>query len=209
MSPEGPRPHPGFETPETFENRVEFHQLFRRMIPLLVMLFLLSTLILALILHSWVLALLLSAGFNYVLYLLKKRQFEATWSMSTLKLSPDGVVSADPHVRTELPWPRIHQIGNSDLMAPLRVRLHPLVKVALAAGTASVRRSDDALIGAGTLTLSPNASAAVRAQVAQNDRGREVEFRRFGGHLMAERFARSGRMSSHAKGFAVFQGVQA
>jgi hypothetical protein len=101
-----------------------------------------------------------AAGLGAGLYVAKKRQFEAT-SSSTLVLAPRGVVSGDRYARTEMPWERIHRIGPTDLLRPLKIdpgkRLVPAAEAAAvgAAAAASTRRPADGLIGAGKLTVSP------------------------------------------------------
>lgn len=154
-------PVDGLGTPELFNNTVRFQDFFRRLVPMLVMLFLFTTLICGLVLGytgmgatRWLLAVLVAAGFSYFLYRRKKRQFETTWPKSTLELSPHGAVSVSGGVRIDLPWSRIHQIGKSDIMGPLRIGSgNDVAALAASAAAASVRRSADALIGAGTLTL--------------------------------------------------------
>lgn len=185
---DAPAPIPGFETPEVFTNTVEFSQFFRRLIPVFVAMVLLVWLVVGLVLAAaglgglgWLVAAALAAGLGAVLYAAKKRQYEATSSTSKLVLAPSGVVSGDRYARTEMPWDRIHQIGPTDLLRPLRVNpgvgLAPAVgaKAAGAAAAASMRRSAEGLIGAGRLVVSPEAPRLVQAQVKQNDQGRELQ----------------------------------
>lgn len=163
-------PVAGFESAETFPATLEFSIFVRRLIPVLVMLFLLMLLIAGLLLGSvgvgglrWVLALVVAVGGAGVLMLLKKRQFDSTWSSAALELSPIGATVTDRYVHVELPWARVREVGTADLLAPLRLG------VAGDVAAATFRRPDtNALVGAGTLTVSPGAPAAFRAQVRQN-----------------------------------------
>jgi hypothetical protein len=174
-----------FERTETFENTVEFGTFFRRMIPLLVMITIVCAVMIAFILSfarlgalvAWGVAIPVSAGVAVLLYQQKKRQFAATWNKTVLELSPHGAVMRDPNLRIELPWSAVHSIGEAaDALDALRV--NPMNEAAAAAAgaiaAASMRRTAESLIGAGTLTMSPNAPMLLRTQVEQGDQGRDV-----------------------------------
>lgn len=178
----GTLPVPGFETPLVLRNIVSFDRFFRRMIPTLIFLVLLAALICGPVLGAfglgsvrWAIALAAGVAFGCLLYVAKRRQFEASWPASTLELSPRGVISVSGELRVELPWPDIHEIGRAQLLEPVRVNLGNAVASAVGAVfSATMSRSEDALIGAGVLTLGPGAPISLRAQVAQNDRGLSV-----------------------------------
>lgn len=176
---------PGFDKAETFRNQVEFGDFFRRLIPMLVMIFVVAVLMIAFILSAaklggvvaWGVALPVSAGICALLYQAKKKQFAASWTKATLELSPYGAVMSDPSMRVELPWQGIHRIGDAQLLAPLKVNVanEALADVAYAAAAATAKRNEEGLIGAGTMTLSGGASRTLRAQVAQNDAGQPAD----------------------------------
>jgi hypothetical protein len=172
----------GFTGTERFANIVEFGPFVRRLAPMLVMIFVVFALLVAFVLSaaklgavvSWGVALPASAAMCALLYKAKKRQFAATIEKCTLELSPFGAVLAEPHLRIEMPWAAVRQIGDAQAMAPLRVIVanEGLAKVAYAVAAASVRRTEEGLIGAGTLTLTSRAPGLLRSQVAQNEEGR-------------------------------------
>jgi hypothetical protein len=180
-----PLPHTvtGFENRETFRIQLEFGMFIRRMLPLLCVLFVVGALLFAFVLAfarlgvlSWVVAVPVSAALCAVLFHLKRRQYESTLAKGTLELSPAGVVLAEPHLRIEMPWPHVHQIGPAALMTPLMVNVgnEALAQVAYAIGAASVQRPEEGLIGAASLSVRKDAPAMFRQQVQQNDEGRDV-----------------------------------
>jgi hypothetical protein len=100
----------------------------------------------------------------------KKKQLTATWSSSTLELSPSGAVASDRYVRTELPWPGLREVGPASLMDPLKMTIGPDIgKLASAAAAASARRIEEGLVGEGSTSLTPDAPVLLRKQIAQND----------------------------------------
>jgi hypothetical protein len=72
-----------------------------------------------------------------------------------------------------MPWERIHKLDRTELLRPLKVNVGKAARAAGAAAAASMRRSDEGLIGAGKMTVSPQTPRLVQAQVKQNDQGRE------------------------------------
>lgn len=172
---------PGFERAETFRNQVSFGGFVRKMIPLLVI-----TLVFLTVVFAFGYGYLLSGAFTWlasaltaglccvVIVALKKRQFDSTWRSATLQLSPWGAVLEERHLRTELPWSGVRQIGAARLMAPVRppVSSTPATRTVQAGITAATTQPESGLIGAGTLTLRQDAPALLRRQVDQNTRGR-------------------------------------
>lgn len=177
VTPDPPRAIPGFDSAETFSNRLEFGSFFRRLIPMLVMLVAITWLILGLLMAPlglgglrWLLALVLALGFGALVSWMRKKQLTAAWSSSTLQLSPFGAVASDRYTRTELPWSGLREVGPASLMDPLKMTFGPDIgKLASAAAAASSRRTEEGLVGDGSLTLSPDAPVLLRKQVAQND----------------------------------------
>lgn len=180
-----PQPLPGFEGVETFANRVAFGKFIKRMIPLLVFMFLFVVAVLAFVswyfvrgVLIWVIAVLGAAACCALTVWLKKRQFDGTWRTATLQLSPWGAVLDERHLRIEMPWHAVRAIGAADLMAVVKppVAFSPATAVAgQAINAATAARPQDGLIGAGAMTLKPGAPAMLRTQVAQNNRGRQVD----------------------------------
>lgn len=180
MTTSTPRRAPGFETAETFHDTTEFGQFVRATMPLLVTSFAFAGLVLGCVLGAtglgafgWVLAFALAAGFSGILYRLRRRQFVETWSTSALRLSPWGAVSSDRHIRIELAWSLIFEIGRADTLTPLKVSLGNDIAELITGRAASVR-PENALIGAGALTVSPDAPRHLRAQIEQNDESRDI-----------------------------------
>jgi len=184
------RPVVGFETAETFTNTLSFAYFMRRIIPLEVMLLLLTWLILALLLGNtglpavgW-LALGLALVFVAAMVYVKKKQFDATWGTATLELSPDGAAETVGKTRTALAWGAVRGLDKQGMITPLQavtpgsgfVGGNPVTGGALAVGVAAARRADqDALVGPGTLSLSPEASSILKAQFDQNMKQRQMD----------------------------------
>lgn len=173
------QPAPGFEQAEVFTNQVEFSAFVRRLIPTLVMIFVVFTALVAFALSAaklgpavaWGVALPASALLCGLLYVVKKRQFEAVWTRTTLELSPLGAVLSEPRLRIEMPWATMSQIGDAQLMSPLRVIVanEGLAKAAYAVAAATSHRVEEGLIGQAKLVASPDAPRMLRAQIDQND----------------------------------------
>lgn len=175
---------PGSEQVETFHNKVSFRRFLRRMTPLLVITFVFVTVVFAFCFGyflpgvlTWVVSAIASAGVCAVVVALKKRQFDRTWRSATLQLSPWGAVLDERHLRIEMPWQAVREIGAADLMAPVRVPVSAKpATIAVQRGIdASLRQPGVGLIGAGRMTLRPGAPAMLRKQVAQNQQGRAVD----------------------------------
>ena len=181
---------PGFQDGETFDNTLPFAVFVRRLAPLAVMLLLVTWLIVALLLEptglpgvfyiSLVVAVLFIAAMSY----LRKRQFDATWGSSTLELSPQGAVETIGEIRTTLEWSAIAELGKAGLitpMEPVTQRRHffgdtPLTKAAVGAARAAARRADqDALVGAGGMSIGPEAGKIHRTAFDQNMKQRPVD----------------------------------
>jgi len=188
MTNDSTRTVDGFEMAETFTNTLPFAYFMRRVIPLTVMLFLLTWLILALLLGmtglpavAW-LALGLALIFIVVIVYVKKRQFDATWGTATLELSPDGAAEAVGKARSALAWGAVRGLTKQGMITPLQavtpgsdfVGGNLVTGLAVDVGVAAARRDDqDALIGPGTLSLDRQASAILKAQFDQNMKQRQ------------------------------------
>ena len=165
----------GFTDEEVFDNIVDFESFFKRLLPTLVMLFLIQWLFLSIVFRaiglpmSGIIGAFASGGVCAALTQSKKKQFAKVWGVSTLTLSPAGAEVRHGEVRAQLSWSQVERISRSSGMDPLRAGgFHPvgLAVGALAAGTA--RRKEMALLGVGRISVDPGASALVKSQVKQN-----------------------------------------
>jgi len=116
----------------------------------------------------WLFGLVVAAVVAAVVYSMKKKQLASTIPSATLTISPTGMVLTERYSRLELPWDRVRGLGEADLMDPLNLAVGPVATILVALGTALWKRPQQALMGASTVTLSPDAPAMLRAQVRQN-----------------------------------------
>jgi hypothetical protein len=185
VSPDTPQAVPGFDSAEkTFSNRRELG-FFRRMIPTMVI-YLAMGLILGLFLGAlmmplglgglrWLLVPVLALAFAASVYRIEKKSLTATWSGSTLQLSPFGAVASDRYARLELPWSGLREVGRGTVIDPLTL---PIVAerpggIAHAVAMVSASMKEERLIGEGSLSVSPDAPRRVRRQVKQDDQFRQ------------------------------------
>lgn len=178
----GARGPAGFTTQEVFSNIAEFESFIKRMIPTLIMLFLVTALMVALVLSAvglpgavaWIIAALASAGFCAVMYQAKKKQFAKVWGTSTLTLSPIGADMQDGNTRVQMSWSQVERIGDASIMGPLRFGgFTDVAKAVGALSAASMKRKEMALLGTARLTVNPDAPAMVKTQVKQNLGGQD------------------------------------
>jgi hypothetical protein len=99
----------------------------------------------------------------------EKRELMATWSGSTLQLSPFGAVAFDQYVRFELPWSGLHKVTRAVFLDPEKM----LSQINLPADIAGVDPAvlalrEERLIGEGSLSVSPNAPAWVRRRIKRS-----------------------------------------
>lgn len=180
----------GLERPETFTNTMPFVFFIRRTIPLLVLLLLLTWLVIGLLLGQtglpgvFLVSLVLTLLFIAVMVYAKKRQFDATWGRSALELSPHGVVETVGKTRTMLEWGAVGELRREGLLTPLQavtagygfVGGNLVTEGAVALGAAWARKADqDALVGVGAISISPDAAAILRAQFDQNMKQRQYD----------------------------------
>ena len=171
----------GFESAETFTNTVNVNSLLRRLLPTLGLLVFVGWVLFGALLNAaglpvpWLFGLVLSAVVAAVVYSMKKKQLASNIPSVTLAISPTGMVQTERYLRTELPWDRVRGLGEADLMDPLNLAFGPIAGTLVALSTASMKRPQQALMGAGTITLSPDAPAMLRAQVRQNFEARESD----------------------------------
>lgn len=165
-------------TPETFTTTVSFGQFMRIAIPMLVITFLVSAFIFAVVLNAVGVPGGLLAGavaavpFCALMVLGKKRQFDQRWGKQTVTFSPAGVVMDDRDTRVELPWTHVRSVGDVEQMGVLRTRTSSDLS---RMGAGMIRGVADAttgapehgLVGAGVLTAKPEAPALVKKQVQQ------------------------------------------
>lgn len=172
----------GLAGEEVFQNIVDFETFFKRLIPTLVMLFLITWLIFALIFAGIgvPLAGLVSAfaagGFCALMTQAKKKQFEKLFGRKALTLSPYGVDMQDAGVRLQMPWDQVERVGEASSMDPLQAGgFHWLGAAAGAVSAASMRRKEMFLLGTGRITFNSDASILLKSQVKQNLAGQDME----------------------------------
>jgi hypothetical protein len=125
VPPDTPRAVPGFDSAETFSNDRP-SDFFDRMIGITVMLVVTTFVALGLVMAllglgglGWLLALVLALTIGALYYRIgERRELMATWSGSTLQLSPFGAVAFDRYVRFELPWSGLHAVTGAVFLDP-------------------------------------------------------------------------------------------
>jgi len=171
----------GFESAETFTNTINLNSILRRILPTLGLVVFVGWVLFGTLLNAaglpvpWLFGLVVAAVVAAVMYSIKKKQLASTIPSVTLTISPTGMVQTERYSRIELPWDRVRGLGEGDLMDPLNLAVGPVAEILVALGTASSKRPQQALMGAGTLTLSPDAPAMLRTQVRQNLEARESD----------------------------------
>jgi len=166
----------GLTQPETFTSTVTTGATMKRMIPLLVLMFLVSAVMFSLVVGAIglpaITGVILAVAFCAFMFVAKRRQLD-TKGQHSLVLSPTGAVMSDLYSRVDLPWERVRSIGEVELMRAIRTPTgsSPLAEI----GTAVVRGTHDTmmgtrahgLVGGGLLTLTPAAPALLKIQVKQ------------------------------------------
>jgi hypothetical protein len=176
VTPDTPQPVPGFDSAETFSNRRQ-SDFFDRMIGITVMMVAGTWLTLGLVMMllglgglGWLLALVLALTLGALLYRREeKRELMATWSGSTLQLSPFGAVAFDQYVRFELPWSGLHKVTRATFIDPEKMLSqinHPGDMAVVVPAVLALR--EERLIGEGSLSVSPKAPAWVRRRIKRS-----------------------------------------
>ena len=174
---------PGDSGPETFGSQADRKAYVARFLPMLALMVAFGWLIVTLILNSIgvplpaLIALVPALGLGYYGYTFQVRRFEEVHAAATLHLSAEGVELVDANTTVRIAWADATRIGPGDMMGPLNVTLtdNVAVQAPSQAARASSQRSQDTLWGTGSLTVSPQASAMVRATVEQNLGGRDPQ----------------------------------
>lgn len=165
-------------TPETFTTTVTFRQFMMSAIPLLIISFLFIAFVAALVLSAvgvsggFLVGMVVAVPLCALLVLGKKRQFDERWGKQTLTLSPTGAVMGDRDIRVELPWAHVRSIGEVEQMGVVRTRASSdLAKIASGTVTgvadATTGAPENGLVGAGILTVKPEATRVAKLQVKQ------------------------------------------
>lgn len=173
---------PGFASEEVFQNIVNFESLFKRLLPTLIMLFLITWLIFALVFGAigvplaGLVGAFASGGFCAAMTQLKKKQHAKQWVHKTLTLSPFGADMQDGGLRLQLPWGQVERIGEASSMDPVQAGgFHWLGVAAGALSASTMRRREMFLLGVGRISVDPEASVLVKSQVKQNLAGQDPE----------------------------------
>lgn len=113
----------GFTSTEVFDSTLGFGVFLRRFVPMLAGMYVLVSLMAALILKLvglGVLALPLGLAVGALvaagLVMSKKRQFDETWATTRLELSAAGAGMVNRYVRVQLPWEHIRKLGTANLV---------------------------------------------------------------------------------------------
>lgn len=172
---------------ESFHNVVSFESSFKRLLPTLIMMFLITWLIATLVLAgvgvpvAGVFGAFVSGGFCALMTQLKKKQYARTLAVATLTLSPTGADMQDGSTRLQMSWSQVERIGEASTMDPLQAGgFHWLGAATGALSAASMRRKEMFLIGVGRISLDPSASVLVKAQLKQNFAGQDLEHAKTG-----------------------------
>jgi len=165
----------GLAASETFTSMVTPDAVVKRMIPMLVLLFLISALFFSMVVSALgapgIVGLILAVPFSALMLASKKRQLEQK-GRPTLTLSSAGAVMSDGHMRVDLPWTHVRSIGQVDLLRAIRT---PTTSLLDGIGSAVVRATHDTLqgtraeglVGCGRVTLGPGAPRLLKIQVKQ------------------------------------------
>lgn len=164
----------GFADEEVLDNIIEFEPFFKRFIPMLIMMFLLTWLIASSALDgrvpaSGLVGAFVAGGFCAIMTQQKKRQLTKLWGTSTLTLSPAGIDMQDGNSRLQMPWSQVEGIVESSIADPLRAGQFHWAGVAIAAVSAATsRRKEMGLLGVARISVNPGASILVKRQLEQN-----------------------------------------
>jgi len=143
------------------------------MIPLFVMLFVITSLLFGGILVTvggpGIVGVLLAALYCAYRVLVTKRRLDEKGEQ-TVTFSPTGAMLSDGFMRIELPWTRVQSIGKVEVPGPVRTTRSFSPLAAMVAGAAQAVLavgSRKGLVGAGLLTVDPEAPQDVKVQVEQ------------------------------------------
>jgi len=174
----------GFDDEEAFNNILDVGPLFKRLIPTLIMLFLLTWLLAGSLLSAVGVpdglaqlgGAIASGGMCVLMTQFKKKQLAEVAGTATLTLSPFGADMQDRNTRVQMPWSQMERIDEADMMGPLKAgQFHWVGRAAGAIARASARRKEMALWGVGRISVNADASALVRSTVKQNLSGQDPE----------------------------------
>ena len=147
-------PVTGFDDIERFQAGVRFRQAIRPMVPLLVLMTAFGWVILTLLSMMIVgprvggpLGTALVAAAGWSLYRRSERQFDRTWSATSLELSPGGIAVRDGESHSWLPWSNISGIGELAPINPLPRGLDVDVAEIVASGAAPRAVRVEGLVG--------------------------------------------------------------
>lgn len=166
--PGGSEPRPGFTVAETYGFGPDLRSLLRRQAPMLVISVVLGygVLYLALRIAGSPLAAVAPVPFALLIggltYWRRRQQYLATVSTAELTLSPVGIVMADRWTRTELAWPDIEQVGPVQTLDSARISPRRARRLS---GLDRPRRTEEGVVGRGTLAVVAGMPAALRTQV--------------------------------------------